>query len=259
MKGKWGLINEKSDFIIKPIYESLEFNQNQDLLIYSRFEGRYGIMDINENILLDEIQCKFIKSENNYFRIYHDYNNLSISQIITKNDLSSKFELGETLKFSDIRGNINKGLIAVQKKGKYGFINNDGKLIIPYEFEGAYSSIDTLSAPVLKNGKWGFINSKNELLIDFKFTGNVYPFENGIAEYSFNPNQSKQGYNWNKNGLINLQGNLIAEPIYEGIKFLFQDRAIILEKGIHYLFDLKNKIKLFRLDSLEEDQLERNN
>ncbi|MCJ1806288.1 MULTISPECIES: WG repeat-containing protein [Flavobacterium] len=257
VQDKWGLINEKLDFIIKPIYNSLEFNQKQNLLTYSLTDGKYGIMDINENILLDEIKCKFIKSENNYFRLYDDYNNLSISQIILKNDLTLKFELGDILKFSEISGNIDKELIAVQKNGKYGFINKDGKLIIPYQYDGAYSSIDTFSAPVLKDGKWGYINSKNEILIDFKFTGNMYPFENGIAEYYFNPNQSKQGYNWNKNGLIDLKGNIIAEPKYERIKFLIEDRAIILENGIHYLFDLKNKVKLFRLDPQEEDQLGR--
>ncbi len=71
------------------------------------------------------------------------------------------------------------GLAAVKKDGKWGYINEGGVTVIPFDFEActdadamgrdfAFSFINGL-APVCKGGKYGIINKKGETVVDFSF------------------------------------------------------------------------------------------
>lgn len=66
--------------------------------------------------------------------------------------------------------------IAVKKNGKWGLINENNQVLIPFEYEMIYSSCDhTTSAK--KNGKWGVIDiNSNEILIPFEYeqTGKTF-------------------------------------------------------------------------------------
>ena len=68
---------------------------------------------------------------------------------------------------------------AVRKGGKWGYINENGVTVIPFDFESC-ALADTMGediafsfrnglAPVCKNGKYGIINSKGETVVDFTF------------------------------------------------------------------------------------------
>lgn len=68
---------------------------------------------------------------------------------------------------------------AVEKGGKWGYINENGVTVIPFDFDScsladtmgldtAFSFRNTL-APVCKGGKYGIINSKGETVVDFAF------------------------------------------------------------------------------------------
>jgi hypothetical protein len=55
-----------------------------------------------------------------------------------------------------------------KKKYQVGFINQNGEIVIPYEYEMAGNFVKGL-APVKKNGLWGYINKKNQIIIPFQF------------------------------------------------------------------------------------------
>ena len=57
---------------------------------------------------------------------------------------------------------------AVQKDGKWGFIDADGKEVIEPQYEDARSFSNGYAA-VQKDGKWGFINQDNEMVIEPEF------------------------------------------------------------------------------------------
>lgn len=83
----------------------------------------------------------------------------------------------------DFVGLPSEGLIAVEKDEKIGFMNGDGKMIIPLKFQTDYSTKNTFKfqegiAHVLKNGKYGFINTKGETIIPFEYDI-VFPAKNG--------------------------------------------------------------------------------
>ncbi|OFX37723.1 MAG: hypothetical protein A2X08_04630 [Bacteroidetes bacterium GWA2_32_17] len=56
----------------------------------------------------------------------------------------------------DFAYRFKEGYARVEKNGKYGFINKEGKELTPF-YDIAYSFSEGY-APVKKNGKWGFIN-----------------------------------------------------------------------------------------------------
>ncbi len=62
---------------------------------------------------------------------------------------------------------------------KWGFIDNTGKVIIPFEYEESKAFSEGLAA-VKKNGKWGFIDNTGKVVITFQFS-DVWSFSEGLA------------------------------------------------------------------------------
>ena len=74
---------------------------------------------------------------------------------------------------------FSEDMAAVKKDGKWGYINNLGVTVIPFDFDSC-ALADTMGgdiafgfrnslAPVCKGGKFGIINSKGETVVDFTF------------------------------------------------------------------------------------------
>ena len=59
----------------------------------------------------------------------------------------------------DYVGKFKEGFVAVQKDGKWGYINTKGEQIVEYEFNDARDFYEGF-APVQKDGEWGYINTK---------------------------------------------------------------------------------------------------
>ncbi|NME72739.1 WG repeat-containing protein [Flammeovirga aprica] len=101
---------------------------------------------------------------------------------------------------ADFIGLKVEGHHIVEKNGKYGMINGQGVLVIPFEYE----LIDVPSegkVSALKDGKWGYLNLKGETVIPFHFDG-VHLFTGGYA--SVESNSIK--------GVIDSLGNWVSDP-----------------------------------------------
>lgn len=62
-----------------------------------------------------------------------------------------------------------EGLAVVRKEGKAGYINKEGKVVIPFEYERAYG-FEQGRAWVKSGGKWGIINRKGKYVYAPKCT-----------------------------------------------------------------------------------------
>ena len=69
----------------------------------------------------------------------------------------------------DFADDFIDGYAAVCQHNKWGFIDASGKEVIPFEYDFAWSFINGL-APVFKDGLWGFIDERNNVKIPFKYT-----------------------------------------------------------------------------------------
>ncbi len=75
---------------------------------------------------------------------------------------------------------FSEGLAVAEKKGKWGYIDKSGKVVIPLEYDNAYSFHEGL-AEVEKDGKWGYIDKRGKIVIPFEY-GPTEPFAEPFAE-----------------------------------------------------------------------------
>ena len=131
----------------------------------------------------------------------------------------------------------NTYIVGVRKECKYMVYDLNGNLLDTYDgFINNWSGNAIFG--VKKGGKWGYINPKNEIVIPIEFTNKeVGFFKNGGAEY----------YTDRGAGLINLKGEIIAEPKYDSIEYVNGNIAIVSFNGYNYLYDFVKEKKLKRL------------
>ena len=72
------------------------------------------------------------------------------------------------------------GYAAVQKNGKWGFINSKGELVIAYQYEDALSFSNGYAA-VFKDGKWGYIDEENSMALEPSFAYATSLTDDGTA------------------------------------------------------------------------------
>ena len=104
---------------------------------------------------------------------------------------------------------FSEGLAAVQLKDKWGFIDKTGQEVIAAEYSEVESFSDGLA--VAKKGvleKFGYINSKGEEALPFKFAS-VGSFYHGFARVAALVDSKL------KLGFIDKSGNTVVNPVYD--------------------------------------------
>ena len=227
-----GYINTKNEWVIPPTYQyAFAFQQG-----VARVKKGRNYMYIN------------LKGE----PVIQDFDNYVIQNyVIEPSDNTYIVGVRKECKYMvyDLNGNLldtydgfinnwsGNAIFGVKKRGKWGYIDGYGKVIVPFEYEEVNNFSEGL-ASVRKDGKWGYINPKNEIVIPIEFTNKeVGFFKNGGAEY----------YTDRGAGLINLKGEIIAEPKYNSIEYVNGNIAIVSFNGYNYLYDFVKEKKLKRL------------
>lgn len=84
----------------------------------------------------------------------------------------------------DSISHIGNNLFAASLNKKWGIINVDNQIIIPFEYEfisaSNYNGEDDFIFSAQKDEKWGFINLKNEIVLDFIYM-DAWDFIQGMA------------------------------------------------------------------------------
>lgn len=76
----------------------------------------------------------------------------------------------------------DKEVFSVMKEGKYGCIKRTGEVVVPFEYEQAFSNIYDVIA-VKKNGKWGLLSADNTLMIPTEYAGIIFPSERDAKHF----------------------------------------------------------------------------
>ena len=235
-ENKAGYINTKNEWVIPPTYrDAFAFRQGlakirevRDYIYYINLKGEPVIQDFDANVIepSDNTYIVGVRKECKYM-VYDLNGNLLDTYDLLRNNWS------------------DDAIFAVKKGGKWGYIDGYGKVIIPLEYEEVRNFSEGLAA-VRKDGKWGYINLKNEVVIPIEFTNRgVGSFKNGGAEY----------YTDRGAGLINLKGEIIAEPKYNSIEYIKGNVAIVSFDGYNYLYDFVKEKKLKRLEEIRIEEV----
>lgn len=114
------------------------------------------------------------------------------------------------------------GFAAVKRSEKWGFINEDCELVVPFRYYDCRDFNEGLAA-VMNADKWGYINEKGDVVIDFKYDAADY-FSDGMAFVM------KDNY-W---GVIDKKGTMVIKP-----KFLSES---YYSEGVMAIFDQETRL-----------------
>src|ERR1019366_5209202 len=104
--------------------------------------------------------------------------------------------------------------------GKWGFIDNTGKMVIPEQFEDAWGFTPDGLAIVKKTGKWGYIDKTGKMVISATYYA-CASFNNGFAVV-----QKEGGF-----GLINRAGKLLTTQAFTALGDNFFEDMMSAEFG----------------------------
>ena len=138
-KEKYGIINLSKKIIIPFQYDEIDFsNKNGDFTneYYIKAEGKTGIINGLNEVIIQPIYDKIFESENGYRKA--------------------------------VKGNF------------LGLLNENGKIIIPFEYNGLYKFDNKERLRVSKEKLWGIIDFNNKIIIPM-----IYP---KISKNSFEKN-----------------------------------------------------------------------
>lgn len=220
----------KKQMIPLPYYK-IELLSNNFILAKEDDESPFYLIDSNNKKLMQvngyhydkDFDVTLIHSNNKYYIL----NNQNREPIEIKNI--------DKLSYAE------KGYFVAQKNNKFGFVDSNGKIIVPIEYDEVQSFDDFIDLTyqdllfgVKRNEKWGFVDSKNKTVIPFIYSNIQGPFSYGIAPVYIDGNL----------GLINLKNEKLTE--FTGSSYSsssnFGKRAMNLSDGSYnYLGELEER------------------
>lgn len=134
----------------------------------------------------------------------------------------------------------NLGLAIKDKK--YGFINKNGDITVPLKYEDAFPFYNSY-ASIKSNDKWNYINEQGQIIFSDSLIFNYRPIMDDKAVFMVSGNEAEKRKRMHsedrtgsqvfveylnqikkqqlKEGLININGKIIIEPIYDEISGYF--------------------------------------
>ena len=138
----WSFIDKKGN-VLRSGYNSIKHSLNCSLWAAKTTAGTWDVFDEQNNI------------------ISHLSGFLSIDFPLNKTD---------------------KEIFNVNKEGKFGCVNRNGDVIIPFEYDNVLkNSFDLVS--VKKNGKWGVLSTDNEIVIPIEYEDVTLPIMYGQKHF----------------------------------------------------------------------------
>jgi hypothetical protein len=159
--GKWGLLDATKKTILPPVYDFLKIDSARNLIFvyqgwahsYSKQTGTTLDTAINPRVGIMGTDGK-------------EKYPLVLREIFRQEDKGQHF------------------IVQNATHRKWGILNNQGKLIIPFDYSLIYNFTDSIIA-VQKNGKLGAINLKNEILVPFEYDQVFSGQPNSRVSYEF--------------------------------------------------------------------------
>lgn len=218
--------NSTGQEITNNIYESVLRTNNDNYFITIDSNGKYGIINKNEQVLQDNKYMYIEYVYDDYFIAAKDSNLLGIIDASGNIKIDFKYEVLQKvdntkvieakilkenkteLYGSDLNKIYSKQNITVVSYTKYikvysadevKYFNENGQELQNTQLfqNNLYSS--------QKNGKWGFIDKEGNVIIDFIYDRTIEFNKEGFAGIKLE----------NKWGIIDKEGNIILEPKYK--------------------------------------------
>ncbi len=265
-KNHWGFIDRSGEEVIHCVYDQVGEIVNNMVVV--KFHGEYGILDkkgdwvvlpqkgrltiINDNYyLIKSGDLSTLKNFDNE-TIYFTQNKVELMADHLLEHLSDgglwKIDFNGRIvnrnipqqRFQEIRSSGN-GLFAVKYQGRFGFVDNQNRLIIANRYEDVGDFGDGLVAVKLL-GRWGFIDKYENIVIQPTFS-EVGVFKNNMVIV-----KATSGY-----GIIDHKGNKLTPLNFDQISALPSGRFLVKKEGKYGLLNEEGALMInAKYDMLEE-------
>lgn len=202
--GLWGVVDINNSVIIPIRYESLSFWSDDNFCAQTE-KGKWILININDEKIC-ETEFDYIDS------VFEDGKKLRRAMINWKNGFIDGFgtvKIG--LNYEEVSW-FNEGLAAVCLNNKWGLIDENENLIIPFEYDSQFFSLEDDLITAFKDGKWGIIDYDNNIITDFIYGDSgscLLSFCNGYAVVKLG---DKYGYIDKKGQRLNFDENYLSLP-----------------------------------------------
>lgn len=251
----WGAVNARGKEIVACVHDSLVQQTGNHIVV--KFKGEYGIINLNENwIITPQVNALRLLNDERYFEYAGKTTFLKslTGNIIYFSDNRLEFKTDHLLEhlpsgafwIIDMNGIItdrsyqpenaekifqeSEGLRAIRKDGKYGFIDDRGRLRIANRYEDVKKFSNGLAAIKIRS-KWGFIDHQEGLVVQPVYD-QVERFSNGYAIVTQN----------NLFGLIDKSGKVVLPVRYDEIVIDKENRFLLKQNGLYGMADAEGTI-----------------
>jgi hypothetical protein len=191
INGKWGYIDETGNIVISNKFDMAEpFSGG---IAHVSIDNKWGFIDSNGDFLVTPKYLFIAGNHSNGLSLVFDKHHFKYVDRYGK----QLFEVSQIEKAQY----FSEGFARVTIKGRAGYINTEGKVIIEPRFDDAVEFSDGM-ASVKLSGKWGFIDRIGNLVIKPQFSSAAF-FKNGLAKVFVNDELS---------GYIDKKGEYVWRP-----------------------------------------------
>lgn len=220
--GKYGLIDTKTkDFIIPAIYDEAEMYHKS----YSRIkkDGKYGFVN-HKGEEITKIEYTTAEHHNDHLILVKKEGKFTFLEKISLT--GRMFDFVENREFDTeydmVINSYSDDYSIVMRDGKYGFINEYGKKVIPLMYDEVTLFNGQFSA-VKKGNKWGAIDRNNGKIIDFKYQKMRSFYGNNVVV--------KKGNKW---GIIDSEEKIVLPIKYKYISNFNTDNIALAKDGKYW-------------------------
>lgn len=211
--GKWGVINSKGEMVLRKLYE--------DMIVIP--DPTKAIFICQENVDVEDGTYASYAIDEKSNRLFTDYEKVEAMQNV------------------DSQGNVfyDTSVLKVQKDGKYGLINFNGKELLAPEYTSIIPLANVSKSFVTeKDGKKGLVDNSGSIIIENLYTeikALTDKYEDGYIVKNEN----------NQYGLINYNRKQILECKYSEIMNIYgSDMYVVKENGVPELVGNDGTVKL---------------
>ena len=185
----YNIVDSSGNKKLRENYTYIEYFNNNYFIVTK--DNKTGIIDGNGNIKVnleyDAIQAiddtnalQAIKTDNNRIDIIDSnmkiYEGIIDANVLKKDNYIKVFSETD-MKYFDFSGNEitykslfpNNSLYASQNNGKWGLVNENGQIVVPYEYD-MVTEQNSGVAGVKKDGVWQVVDEKGQIINDNQYT-----------------------------------------------------------------------------------------
>lgn len=202
---KWGFVDRDGKIVINPQFaEASAFRDGLALVKSSGEKSGYGFIDTSGKMVINP----------NYksATVFNDGIAWVVSENAAPAAINDKGEVKFSLEKAQSVKRFHDGLAAFSVADStgvesWGFVQNDGTIIIPNQFDAVGEYNEKKCAVMNKDSKWGYIDESGKIVINPQFES-ASKFKNGVAIVKLD----------NKAGVIDESGKYIINPQYSNIQ-----------------------------------------